>query len=137
MRKTSVIVHKPEDGNSGGAGSSFRLPRFSEQDPSSGNGDSVELLPGGVDHLRAAVIQDSAMSPKYEPGDVVVFNTSIAAKGGDRAVVAFPDGTWTCRIYRKRGPLVQLTPLNPLYEPFFFKPDELQWAHPVVRSLSD
>ncbi|MHC4598314.1 MAG: XRE family transcriptional regulator [Planctomycetota bacterium] len=100
--------------------------------------ESLALFPKAErDTLRAAVIEDSAMSPKYEPGDVVIFSTSRAARGGERAVVGLADGRWLVRVFRERGRLVQLTPMNALYEPLFFEPEEVRWAHPVVRSLSD
>lgn len=112
------------------------LPRLSGN--GSGDAETVELLPArDLSSLKAVVVDDAAMSPKYEPGDVIVFTASRAARNGDRAVVGLKEGGWLCRIYRKRGQQVQLTSLNALYEPLYLKPDEVLWAHPVVRSLSD
>lgn len=114
------------------------LPLFRPESGGEKGGETVDVFKnGGVEQLRAAIIEDSAMAPKYEPGDVVVFSTSRAPRAGERAVVALLNGEWTCRIWRRRGNLIQLTPLNPLHEPLFLKPDEIDWAHPVVRSFSD
>ncbi|GEM_PF-642862 len=137
MQGIPCLVPKPGE-QVGVAVGTLRLPEMQLDGKETPEPSMVEILPGeGSEHLRAVVIADSSMAPKYEPGDVVVFDMARRARSGERSVVAVKDGRWGCRIHRRRGPLVQFTPLNPLYEPWFLKPEEILWLHPVVRSFSD
>lgn len=137
LKKEAVLLPRP-GASAALADPAVRLTRLDQPSDGEEGPATVEILPAPeFEHLRAAVIEDGAMSPKYEPGDVVICSTARTAKNGDRAVIGLVEGGWTCRIYRKRGRLVQLTPLNPLHEPLFLKPEEIAWAYPVVRSFSD
>jgi transcriptional regulator with XRE-family HTH domain len=134
---SEIPIFLPRPGGNPGT-TPLHLPTLPSSNETGGTAKAVEILPErGSENLRAAVIEDSSMSPKYEPGDMVVFTTSRAARGGERAVVGLKEGGWAVRIYRKRGQFVQLTPLNPLYEPMFLDPADVLWAYPVMRSLSD
>ncbi|MHC4778511.1 MAG: XRE family transcriptional regulator [Planctomycetota bacterium] len=135
LQETPTLVPRPNP--AGGDAFPTRIPRLASGKDGS-PAETLSLFPSlGSEKLRAAVIEDSAMSPKYEPGDVVIFTGDREPRGGERSVVGLKDGRWLVRVFRKRGKLVQLTPLNALYEPLFFDPEEVLWAHPVVRSLSD
>ncbi len=99
--------------------------------------------PSDPDAFAARVFGDS-MTPKYAPGDVVVFSPVAAVRDGDDCFVRFDDGTTTFkRVYStliKAARHVRLVARNPKYPPTELPIDRIAGVYRavlVVRPASD
>ena len=69
----------------------------------------------------AARVQGDSMSPKYRPGDIVIFSPAATPKNGDDCFVRFSDGTTTFKRvtfeHEESGTeIIVLHPRNPRYD---------------------
>jgi SOS-response transcriptional repressor LexA len=68
----------------------------------------------------AARVHGDSMTPKYRPGDIVIFSPALSARDGDDCFVRFADGQTTFnRIFFESGednhPVLRLQPRNERY----------------------
>jgi transcriptional regulator with XRE-family HTH domain len=77
----------------------------------------------------AARVHGDCMTPKYRPGDIVIFAPSLPARNGDDCFVRFADGRTTfMRIFFETEgemPVVRLQPRNEKYRPMVVNSQEM------------
>lgn len=79
-----------------------------------GDAEMGQSLPA----IFSVVIPDDSMAPRVRRGNVVRFNTALAARPGDGILVRDQQGAWYFRIYRERRPGEwEAHPLNDAYQP--------------------
>ncbi len=77
------------------------------------------------------LVSDDKMAPKIGHGAVVVASMTQRAVHGKLAVVGWEKGT-ICRIWRKRGKRVTLTPMNPEFPAMEMDKSKIKWAQLVI-----
>ncbi len=81
----------------------------------------------------AARVHGDSMSPRYTPGDIIIFSPAATARDGDDCFVRFEDGQTTFkRIFFQKSedaddddPLIRLQPLNDRYPPRIARAQEI------------
>ncbi|MBC7782441.1 MAG: helix-turn-helix domain-containing protein [Burkholderiales bacterium] len=76
----------------------------------------------------AARVHGDSMSPKYQPGDIVIFSPAAANRPGDDCFVRFDDGQTTFkRVFFEQNEhgesILRLQPRNEKYRPQVVKPE--------------
>lgn len=75
-----------------------------------------------IEHKEASymleVKGDSMIEAGIHEGDMVVVERGVLPKEGD-IVIAYVDGGWTMKYYRKKGSQVYLEPANKKYKPIY------------------
>lgn len=87
---------------------------FSNEDP--GIAPDLETAVQNNDFFSFTVT-DASMSPKYSPGDVVVFKRQDFCENGDECIVSIEGAAPEFRKVRLSEYSVMLQPINPEYEP--------------------
>ncbi len=78
----------------------------------------------------AARVHGDSMSPRYTPGDIVIFSPAAATRSGDDCFVRFEDGQTTFkRVFFESDesgkPVLRLQPRNERYRPMTVRPDQV------------
>ncbi len=66
-------------------------------------------------------IHETGMKPRIRPGDVVIFRQQTEADSDDIVIASVDGGSLICRKLKKYSNSLALIPLNPSFEPAYFK----------------
>ncbi len=118
-----------------------RFPALSEgSDPRDALQGRCEHIDLAGDLLREALfafrMPDDSMGERVPSGALAVANADEAPGDGDLVVVRVDGLTTTCRIYRREGEQVRLTPLDTRFPESLHDAEDVRWAHPVTRVIS-
>lgn len=82
----------------------------------------------GVDSAYAVRVQDDCMSPRYEPGELLLVDPFRHAKPGDYVIIQLKDGqAFVKRLERRAGGIVACSQLNPK--------KAVEWKAEKVKSI--
>jgi transcriptional regulator with XRE-family HTH domain len=101
----------------------------------SGSVDLAKKLAGEA--LFAFSMPDDSMTPRFARGAVLIADADRAAADGEVAIVGIDDLPTTCRVLRREGDVLRLTPLNARFPEASHDADGLRWAHPVLRAIAE
>jgi len=127
----------------------------SERSSSLGGNDHVALIQysepdsdGILEFLAAPSVKEKypdalawridglSMSPRYEPGDLVVTSQSTALQSGHACVVRQRGQIGVnCKLFHVKGNTVTLEPANAEYRSQKIARDQIVWAHRIVSSV--
>jgi len=65
-----------------------------------------------------------------------VADSDVAPGDGELAVVRVDGLETTCRIYRREGEQVRLTPVDDRFPESVHEAEDVRWAHPVRRVIT-
>jgi phage repressor protein C with HTH and peptisase S24 domain len=86
----------------------------------------------------AARVFGDSMTPKYFPGDIVVFSPALPARNGDDCFVRFGDGQTTFKRAffetdgKARRPVIRLQPRNEQYPPTIIPSNQVSGLYRAV-----
>jgi repressor LexA len=86
----------------------------------------------------AARVHGDSMTPKYNPGDIVIFSPALTARDGDDCFVRFADGQTTFKrvFFETEGPakkaVIRLQPRNEKYRPLVAAADSISGLYRAV-----
>jgi phage repressor protein C with HTH and peptisase S24 domain len=86
----------------------------------------------------AARVHGDSMTPKYRPGDIVIFSPALAARDGDDCFIRFADGQTTFKrvFFESEGPaktaVIRLQPRNEKYRPIVAGADSISGMYRAV-----
>lgn len=91
--------------------------KFEEMPDPSGLADEFILSDFKGENIFALKVQNDCMSPRFEPGDIIIVNPHLAVDHDDLVVVADREAnTATFKQYKQYGNKKILHPLNPKYK---------------------
>lgn len=93
-------------------------------------GDIVTDI-GMSDNSFALRIKGNSMSPRMEPGDVVIVRKQPDVESGEIAIVAVNGDEATCKRIKKYRDGIELIPINPAFPVRFFTYEEVE-KNPVT-----
>lgn len=101
--------------------------------PVGGGWDEVSFPDVPDENAYALEVSGDSMAPVYRDGDVIVVSPAAAVRRGDRVVVKTMAGEVMAKVLARRtAKSVELTSLNPAYEPRVLKPDEILWMARII-----
>lgn len=80
----------------------------------------------------ALIISGDSMTPKFEPGDVILVSPNMGVRTGDYAVVRLKDGTVAAKRVKARNDGFVLESINPDYPPVECRAEDLVFLHRIV-----
>ncbi len=94
----------------------------------------IDVPASWVDDHGALIVKGDSMYPKYQDGDIVIYNYQPDCESGDDCVVYVNGDPATIKKVIKRKDGIILQPLNSAYEPMFFtNGDDLRIAGVIVE----
>ena len=97
---------------------------YSEDDPDDWEEIPAQMARGG--EYIALRIQGDSMEPRIRKGDVVIVRIQEQVESGDVAIVFVNGEDATCKRVRLSDAGLTLISNNPIYEPMFFTPEEVE-----------
>lgn len=73
----------------------------------------------------ALQVEGHSMEPKMSPGDVVIVRRQCKVENGELAIVMVNGNDATIKKVKYSDKGIMLIPTNPVYEPLFFSPEEV------------
>jgi transcriptional regulator with XRE-family HTH domain len=138
-RLTGVDIFLPTDA---GGSQLSRFPLLLEGDDPrtalqgrSGHLDLLAAMSGEA--LVGFEMPDESMMPRFARGAVLIADCDQETPDDQPTLVAVDGLSTTCRIYRREGADVRLTPLSTRFPESVHPAVDIRWAHPVVRSISE
>jgi transcriptional regulator with XRE-family HTH domain len=101
----------------------------------SGHVDILATLSG--ESLLAFEMPDESMLPRYARGALLIADSDLDVPDDHPALVAVDGLSTTCRVFRREGTDVRLTPLSARFPESLHPAVDIRWAHPVVRSITE
>lgn len=84
------------------------------------------------ENAYAVEVRGESMSPRYEPGEVVVVSPQHPVNAGDYVVAKLHNGEVMIKRITFRDNLIILGSVNPAVEPCIYAPDEVLFFHKIV-----
>ena len=95
--------------------------------------DEIALPAAGQGGIYALEVHGDSMEPLYREGDRIVVSPTEQVRRGDRVVVKTRDGEVMAKILsRQTGRQIELTSINPAYEPRIFELSEIEWIARII-----
>lgn len=84
------------------------------------------------ENAYALIIAGESMSPKYEPGDIIILSPNAGTITGDYAVVRLRDGQVMAKKIKNKNSHFVLSSLNPEFEDIVCQKEEIKFIHKIV-----
>ena len=91
--------------------------------------EDYEEIPADVAEAAEYIalrIHGDSMEPKMSEGDVVIVRVQSTVENGDIAIVMVNGGEATCKKFKKTEEGIILVPINPEYEPIFYRNKQIE-----------
>ena len=86
--------------------------------------------------LLAFEMPDESMMPRFLRGAILITDSDLEPPNDSPALVAVDGLSTTCRMFRREGAHVRLTPLSTQFPESIHPMADIRWAHPIVRAIT-
>lgn len=94
--------------------------------------DSFAQAGASGPNAYALIVSGDSMSPKIEPGEVILVSPNMGVRTGEYAVARLKDGTVAAKRVKAKNSLFILESVNPDYPPVECSAEDVVFLHRIV-----